>query len=161
MSQSVIGVRLALRAVIQAQYPNAATGLGDPGQYQPGEIVTLMQVRMPVTLPVAATTRPREITSEHDVVFSVYRPGGPEAQEACDTQALAMVATLEDYFRTKPNETLPTAAAPSGTCREALITNTVLDTFISWEEQAPGDFVAAGRNTTATVTVTARVRRDQ
>lgn len=154
MAQSVIGVRLALRDLVLATlFPDAATTLGPPGQYEPGEVVTLGQVRVPVGRPTAGTNRSRELATEHDIVLSVARLGGPEVQEEADTKALDMARLIEDYFRVKPQETLNDA------CREALVSDIVLDPDIAWEYVGDNEVVASGRTATATVTVTAYVRR--
>lgn len=155
MTQSVIGVRTQLYAVCQSLFtdPSVLVSYGDPGEYQPGVLIAVMQSRGGISSPVMTPRRPREKQLETDVMISVYVAGGPEAQVLADTSAWSYADQLEAYFQIDPNQTL------SGACRWCFVTNIQHDPSIAWEPVDGGpEVVAAGRVAEITCTTTAFVR---
>lgn len=72
---------------------------GHPGQSQVNDIVAVTRVsgsQEPVTL---TPRRTREETLTAEVVFSVYRGGGPDMEKVCSDRAYALLAQLEEYVR--------------------------------------------------------------
>lgn len=91
----------ALFAVCQTLFAGdgVQVSFGHPGQSQVNDIVAVTRVRTqqePVTL---TPRRTREETLQADVVFSVYRGGGPEMEQVCSDRAYALLAELEEYVR--------------------------------------------------------------
>lgn len=165
MTQSIAGTVTGLFAACQGLY-GSATGsdlspvfvsLGDPGSYQPLELVVVgAAIRQPITRPTMTTTRSREKTAEIDVLFSVIVPGMvTEDVTASGTQAdalarvLALTDQLEAYFRTKPNEEL------GGACRESWVSNIVGPVLVEAKDK---DGRKLGRLAELTVTITAAIR---
>lgn len=72
---------------------------GHPGQSQINDIVAVTRVssqQEPITL---TPRRTREETLTAEVVFSVYRGGGPDMEQVCSDRAYALLAELEEYVR--------------------------------------------------------------
>lgn len=155
MAQSLTGSWDQLLAVLVALFPAAVVTSGDPGEYTNDLIVTLLELRAPISQPVSSPTRPREKVAEVDVLFSAFVAGGEEAQQPANQAAWVAADAFENHFRTKPNEEL------NGSCRSCFVTSVHLRPYIYWvtEDNAgvPVD-VAAGRVCDITSTVTIHVR---
>lgn len=157
MSQSIKATRDALFAALGTIYTgvNAPDGsptlvsYGNPGNYKPLQIVALMDTRRPITRPTLGPNRSRRSEAELDVVFSVFVPGAEVAQQTATDACEDLIALLESYFRTSPNERL------GGVCREAWVSN-VDGPHPQLVTTAEGKAVA-GRTANATVTVTAAI----
>ena len=123
---------------------------GPPGSYQPDVIVAVMDARSGVERPVMGPARPKEETSDIDVVFSVWRAGTESVQQAATEQAFTMLKTFTDWFKTAPNESL------SGACRDSWVSSYDLQESASLDPQsgAPTGRIA---EVTATVTIKARI----
>lgn len=91
----------ALFAVCQTLFASAGVqvSFGHPGQSQVNDIVAVTRVRgeqAPITL---GTRRQREETLQAEVVFSVYRGGGPDMEKVCSDRAYELLGQLEEYVR--------------------------------------------------------------
>lgn len=157
MAQSLAGVLNTLYSSFVTLYAGS-TGtdsspvlvtFGPPGQYQPSAIVAVMDVRATIERPTLGSARSREMKAEVDVVFSVYTPGGEEAQQTSTDSALALLATLETNLRTSPNERL------SGAARDAWVSAANLTASIAVD---PASNTPTGRVTEIPTTVTALIR---
>lgn len=154
MAQSVTGSWDALLAALQTLFPDpAVVTSGDPGEYTADLIVTLLELRAPVTRPTSGTGRSRDKTVEIDVLFSQYVAGGDEAQQPANQGAWAAADQLEAYLRVQGNERL------GGNCYDAWVANTDLRPYTVWvNEDGLQQPVPAGRAADVTSTVTVRVR---
>ncbi len=143
-------IKAAVVNVLKTLYPAPTlTSYGDPGVYQPNEIVAVMGMKMQISLPVGSTARTREETTEVEVVFSVFASGGDPAQRAATERAFALLAPFTDYFKTKPNETL------SGACRNAWVSSYNL---VETNAQDPASGANTGQVAEITAVVTAHTR---
>lgn len=157
MTQSMKGARDALYVACQGLYAAVMdssgsptlVSYGKPGNYQPQNIVAVMDCRRPkIERPTMGPARSRRVDAEIDVIFSIFVPGTevaqPTASDACDD----MTTQLEAYFRTSPNERL------GGACFDAYVSSidgpradaTVSDTG-----------AVTGRIAESIVTVTAKI----
>lgn len=160
MAQSVTASLQALTQVLVDMHdgePDTLVTLGDPGNYQPDLLISVMGVVGPVTRPTmrgvstAKRTRDKQILVE--VLISAYAPGGPEAQAVANDAAWGAAELLEDYFRVSPNETL------GGACYDAFVAQHDLQPGIAWEDVDGADApVAAGRVAVVTTTVQISIR---
>lgn len=72
---------------------------GHPGQSQVNDIVAVTRVsaqQEPVTL---TPRRTREEALQAEVVFSIYRGGGPEMEKVCSDRAYELLGQLEQHVR--------------------------------------------------------------
>lgn len=163
MPQSIGGVVTALKAACDSIYATVTDEQGEPaqvvlsrpGQYQANYIVAVATaIRQPITRPTMGPGRSRETPAEIDVIFSIYVPGGEEAQVPAIDRATSMQGQLETYLRTSPNETL------GGACRDAYVSNAQMYPETAYQvfddpNIAP---VPTGRIAENTVTVTVIIR---
>lgn len=151
MASSAPGVKSALKSVLEGLFPAPTlVSYGAPGQYQPDEIVGVLNQRTAVSRPTMGTARSREEVVETDVVFSIFAPGDETQQVVATERAYAMGEALADHFRTKPNETL------SGACREAWVSG---HSLLEARVVSPDDNTTVlGRTAELTVTVTSYAR---
>jgi len=115
MAGTLVGsVKSALFDAFTGLFPAPTlVSYGDPGEYQPNEIIAVMGSVVPVSRPTASTNRSREEGAETTVIVSVYVPGGQEAQQTATERAYAMVGQMSDYFRAAFNARLGGAAYDS------------------------------------------------
>lgn len=154
--QSVSGAWNALYAALGGlfgQRPGTLVSPGDPGDYVPDLIVSVMGIAAPINRPTMGTNRSRDKGITITVLVSAYVPGGPEAQAPAIAVAQDAADEIEAYFRVKPNETL------GGACYDAFVSNTQLDPSIAWED-VDGDQnpVPAGRVATVDASVEIWIR---
>lgn len=126
---------------------------GAPGSYQPDLIVAVATaVRQPVTRPTMGTQRSRERQTEIDIAVSCFvgGDGSDGSQRSARLQCNALTDTFEDYFRTKPNETLNNA------CRESFVSNIDGPTLTTVYHPQTG--AVTGRAAESVITVTAYIR---
>lgn len=153
MGSAFPGVKRALVTAMTSLYsdmvPPPLVSYGDPGTYQPNQIVAVMGTSTLNERPVMGTGRPREEIMLVQVVFSVFAPGTETQQETATEAAYVLHDRLADYFKTKPNETL------GGACREAWVSGHDLT-----ENQAvnPKSNAITGRIAEIRATVTVRTR---
>lgn len=147
MASPVLAVKAALKDVLASLYPNADTSYGEPGQVQTNDVVFAGNASVNVTQPtMGGAKRSREHEIQLDVVFSCFRWGGAEVQQDASEAALALMTQLDDYLRTRGNETL------SGACRDCWVSSYELD-------ENPDDSESGeGRRADVTATVTVYVR---
>lgn len=146
MGSSAPAVKAALYARCQALFGDCQVVYGHPGPGQEPDIVSVGNVRSSQAVAALnALTRPREETLEVDVLISVWRGGGPEAQQPATQRAYALAALLEQALQTSdPNL--------SGTCRVARVTGHEM------EEAWDLGVLETGRVTEIRLTITAHAR---
>jgi hypothetical protein len=163
MAQSVAGTIVALTDACVSIYADVVgpdeqavlVSPGAPGQYQPAAIVAVgWEVRTPITRPTMGAGRSRDTQAEIDVLMSVWVPGDETAQPVANTAVYALLALLETYLRTSPNEVL------GGACRDSYVSNAVLQPDITYEatDDPSDEPVPTGRVASLTVTVTTIIR---
>lgn len=146
MGSAAPAVKAALYARCQALYADPVqVCYGHPGTDQEDDIVSVAGARSTQDVATMTPNRPREESLDVDVVFSVYRGGGPESQQVATERAYALLALLEDYLKT-------TDYTLAGTVRLARVTSHVL------AESDDPDVLAQGRVSEITATVTCQVR---
>lgn len=131
MAQSVTGAWDALYAALQTLFANQQSTLvcaGEPGEFQPDLVISMMGIDAPITQPTMGTNRSRDKHCTFHVVVSAYVRGGPEAQQPANQMAWAAADSIESYFRTSPNERL------GGAAYHAFAEITVMVPSISWEQ---------------------------
>jgi hypothetical protein len=107
--------KAALSSLCRTLFPSAQVTYGHPGAAQQPDIVAIGNVRSrQVVAALNAATRPREETFDIDVLVSVWRGGGIEAQQDATETAYGMVGAIEHALQVT-NPTL------SGTCRVARV----------------------------------------
>lgn len=89
---------------------------GEPGAYQPDEIVAVLDQRITYERPTMGTSRTREEVVETTVTVSVFQSGDETRQRVVTERAWEIAHAISQWFRTSPNETL------GGSCREAWVT---------------------------------------
>lgn len=73
---------------------------GHPGTDIPDDVLSVGRVTVEQEPgPISATNRARDITLTAYVTASVYRGGGPEAEQAAGDRAYELVTLLEEYVR--------------------------------------------------------------
>jgi hypothetical protein len=153
MGSAFPGVKTALVAALTALYadmtPPPLVSYGDPGKYQPNQIVAVMGTSTLNERPVMSPARPREEIMAVEVVFSVFAPGTETQQETATEAAYVLHDRLADFFKTKPNETL------SGACREAWVSGHDLTESIAVN---PKTNAVTGRIAEIRAAVTVRTR---
>lgn len=119
MGSAFPAVKRALVSTLQGLYtdltPQPLISYGDPGTYQPNQIVAVMGATTVYERPTMSTARPREEVMVVEVVMSVFAPGTETQQQTATEAAYVLHDRFADYFKTKPNETL------GGACREAWV----------------------------------------
>jgi hypothetical protein len=118
---------------------------GHPGSSLPNSIVGFMDVRTEQDPATFGTNRTREEVLELDVLVSVYRGGGREAEKTASDAAYTYLGLLETYART-------TDTTIGGTVRECALIRTVSDGRTDPNE------IAKGRTIEITATFQARAR---
>src|SRR4051794_27874611 len=126
---------------------------GDPGDYQPDLIVSMMGLRAPITQPTAGATRSRDKRIEIDLAISAYVHGGPEAQAPAVQAAWDAADAIEAYLRTGNNITL------GGACYNAFLELGNMTPLTAWETvEGFDDPVPAGRIAAIDAVVKAWIR---
>jgi hypothetical protein len=158
MAQSIAGVLDGLFSVLETVFASSMgtdntpvlVCLGPAGQYQPSGIVGIGETRALVGRPTMGPNRSREMAAETDLTISVYTPGDQAAQKTSTDCAFGLLATLEQYLRTAPNETL------GGADYDAWVSAVPkLEFLVAYD---PKSNAAAGRVTDITTTVTTKIR---
>lgn len=153
MGSAFPAVKRALVTVCTSLYsdmtPPPLVSYGDPGTYQPQQIVAVMGTSTANERPVMGGGRPREEILAVEVVFSVFAPGTETQQEVATEAAYVLHDRLADYFKTKPNETL------GGVCREAWVSGHDLTETVAVN---PSTNSATGRVAEIRAVVTVRTR---
>lgn len=72
---------------------------GHPGMTQAGDIVAFGRIASAQEFAAYGSNRPREETLTLEVVFSIYRGGGPEMEKVASDRAYALLGELELYAR--------------------------------------------------------------
>lgn len=72
---------------------------GHPGTERPDDIVMFTGVRAAQSFATFGTNRSRDELIELDVIISVARGGGAEAEEVCGARAHALLEALDYYVR--------------------------------------------------------------
>lgn len=116
---------------------------GDPGDYQPDLIVSMMGLRSPITQPTAGTTRSRDKRIEIDLAISSYVHGGPEAQAPAVQAAWDATDAIEAYLRAGNNSTLGGACYNSYLELGNMTPLTAWETVEGFDEPAPVGRIAA------------------
>jgi len=150
MPSSAPLVKAALVTQLGVLYPAPTlVSYGDPAEYQPEELVSVMGQHVVIDRPTSGTNRPREEMVETTVEISVYVGGSTDVQQIATERAYVILSGLQDYFKTKPNETL------GGACREALVTAYDLTESLSL---SPDTGRVTGQVATIAVIVTSHAR---
>lgn len=145
MAAPVVAVKAALNALLGQLYPNADTSYGLPRDVQTTQVVYLGNATVQITQPtMGGPRRSREHSIDLDVVLSAYSFDGD--QQAATEAALAMLDQLDNYLRTRGNETL------GGACRDSWVSSYDL------EENPDDEAAGSARRADITATVTASVR---
>lgn len=136
-------VKAAVVAQLKALFPDpqALVVYGAPGTNMPDVIIGVGNVRDSYERPVSAATRPREQTSELDIIFSVYFPGDETVQQPATEGAYQLLGVFADWFKTRPNETV------NSTCREAWVIRDELVESVAYQpaESPQDDPIPVGR----------------
>ena len=115
MSVSAPLVKAALvDTVLTALFPGVLVTYGEPGSYQPDEIIGVRDQTFEATRPTMGQ-RSREEAVETVVTFSVFAAGDDGAQRTATERVYAMALALDEHLRVSPNETL------GGACRDAWV----------------------------------------
>lgn len=149
MASSIPGAKRALVALLVDLFPGALTSYGEPGMDMPDDIAAVMGSKSTVDRPTAGgASRSREEQVEHEIILSAY-VAGDDVQQAATERAFEMLDALQDYLRTRGNETLG---------------GVVRDSWVSAYEELPEkvfhptDGWVTGRAGSITVTVTTQAR---
>jgi len=94
-----LAVYEAARALWAESDPDVLVSFGHPGQSQPDDIVGLMDIRSQQDPATIGSNRSREEILELDVLVSIYRGGGPEAEIACTARGYELLGALEVLVR--------------------------------------------------------------
>lgn len=145
MTAPVVAVKAALAVVLGQLYPDADTSYGEPGTVQTAQVVFIGDAHVSIDRPtMGGAKRSREHSIDLDVVLSAYV--FDTDQQAATEAALGLLAQLDDYLRTRGNETL------GGACRDAWVSSYDL------AENPDDDATGGGRRADVTATITASVR---
>lgn len=79
--------------------PDVQIAFGHPGKTQADDIVAFGRLTSEQEPSAMAPTRPRTERLTLDVVFSVYRAGGPEMEQVASDRAYALLGQLEEHVR--------------------------------------------------------------
>lgn len=120
---------------------------GHPGQTQLNDIVAFGRVTSQQEAAAYGPLRPREETLTLDVIFSIYRPGGPEMEKTCTDRGYELLGQLENYVRA-------TDTTVNGTVRECFLTSHESDGSTDPQTLSQGRLIEI----TATFTAHARIR---
>jgi hypothetical protein len=79
--------------------PDVQISRGNPGVTQNNDIVGFGKVTSQQEPGPFSPRRPRDETLTVAVVFSIYRPGGPDQEEVAEDRAYKLLGDLENYVR--------------------------------------------------------------
>lgn len=79
--------------------PNVQVAFGHPGQTQLDDIVSFQEVTSEQDYGPIGQQRSRDEILTLTVIFSIYRPGGPEVEVDASTRAYKLLGDLENYVR--------------------------------------------------------------
>lgn len=147
---AIPAIKAALEVVMRDLWPAAHTTYGPPTNTLADEVAVIESADAVITRPTAGgARRSREEEVEVVVVVSCYRIGDDhEVQGEASAAAWEMVRLLEEWLRTRGNETL------NGVCRDAWISKYSERPY----RLADPDSYSVGRACDVTVTVTANTR---
>lgn len=143
-------VQRALKAAFLNLYPDAESTLGAPALTTSLDMAVVGDGTADLSKPtVGGSQRSREEEAKITCILSCYRTGDTEAaQIEANGQAWAMLKLLEEYLRTRGNETL------GGVCREAWVSGYEAKDYRLSDDNG----YVPGRACDLTVTVTAVTR---
>jgi len=141
-------VKAAIYTALVSLYSGQAVTVlyGPRGPVTADDVVSVAAVRTIIEVVTIAPTRPRDEHHEVDVVFDCARSGPETSQQTTTERAYALLALLDAYLQTSPNETLGITGANQTWARLSAV---ALD-----EPQRQ----TAGRAAVLTATVTVRTR---
>jgi hypothetical protein len=79
--------------------PDVQITFGHPGVQLNDDIVAFGKVTSDQEVAALGPTRPREETLTLEVLFSIYRVGGPEQEQICSDRGYELLGQLENYVR--------------------------------------------------------------
>ncbi|MHA7275364.1 hypothetical protein ACX80O_02355 [Arthrobacter sp. Hz1] len=78
---------------------NVLVSFGQPGTFEPDDIVSFERVTERQDPATMGTNRSREEVLTLDVIISCYRGGGPEQEQVCSARAYDLLRRIEIYAR--------------------------------------------------------------
>jgi len=107
MSSAAPLVKAALFSACTTLFAGTAQVIYGPrGPITADDLISIGNVTTEVAVQTIAPTRPRNEEHDVEVIFSCSRSGPETAQQTATERAYTLVATLDTYLATSPNETL-------------------------------------------------------
>lgn len=144
-STKAFDLKVAFHAAAQSLFPSAQVVLGNPGTYQSDDVIEFGTVSSQQEPRGMSTNRSREETLEQEVIVSVFRGGGIDAELSVFTAAYDYLNGLAEHVRV-------TDTAVGGTVRECFLTSH------QYASGSSDQSMAQGRIGVIVATFTARAR---
>ena len=144
-------MRDAARDVVFVAETGVLVSFGHPGMQNSDEVVMFQGLRSEQDPgPLSSSNRARDELLELDVLFSVFKGGGAEAEEASSDRGYQLLGMFENYLRGGTNLA---ATQLGGIVRECFLIKHESDGFTVEENQR-----VIGRNVTILATFQAKAR---